>query len=176
MCLQDHTCLLYMADKISSCNLRDTLTQRKSNYFFNSAEKAIAGKQAIGTSIFCTYRKVTFVFILSHFLHGIIETFKWEKNWNSDFLTNSLPTTFSKRNWEFLRNPWNILGKSVEFLGIPSFNLVIVILDHHWEKVRKILKFWIPYQLPLVAENFLEILEISYENPWNSLVSQAWIR
>ena len=44
-------CLPYMTGKISSFNFRDTITQGKTNIFFNSTDKAIAGKQLIGTSI-----------------------------------------------------------------------------------------------------------------------------
>ena len=43
-------CQSYMAGKISSRNFRDIITQRKS-IIFNSKDKAIAGKQLIGTRI-----------------------------------------------------------------------------------------------------------------------------
>ena len=43
-------CLPHKAGKISSCNLRVTKTPGKSNIFQQYVDKAIAGKQLIGTS------------------------------------------------------------------------------------------------------------------------------
>ena len=51
-------CLPYMAGKISSCHFRDTKT-REIQYFFYSTDKAIAGKQFIGTSVVHTEKSLS---------------------------------------------------------------------------------------------------------------------
>ena len=49
-----------MAGKISSCNFRDTITQGKSDIFFNNTDEAIAGKQL--TDIVHTEKSLSYLF------------------------------------------------------------------------------------------------------------------
>ena len=53
-------CPPHMAGKIS-CNFRDTKT-REIQYFFNNTDKAIAGKQVIGTSKVHVEKSLSFTF------------------------------------------------------------------------------------------------------------------
>ena len=62
-------CLPYVAGKISSCNFRDTITQRKSN-IFSTVQIFCYCREPSNWYKYSTYRKVTFMFILSHLLQG----------------------------------------------------------------------------------------------------------
>ena len=51
--------LPYVAGKITSCNFKNSITQGKSDIFFNSTDKAIAEKQFSGTSKLHTERSLS---------------------------------------------------------------------------------------------------------------------
>ena len=93
-------------------------------YFFNSTDKAIAGKQLIGTSIVHN-RKVDFMFIQSHLLWGRSEL--W---WACRKLKFTCPTWYvpSKVNVEpWLHNMLNIEVFDLErshYVSVVEYNIV----------------------------------------------------
>ena len=61
-----------MAGKIPSRNFRDTITQGKSN-IFSTVQIKLYRKKTLNWYKYSAYRKVTFIFILSHLLAGQVK-------------------------------------------------------------------------------------------------------